>query len=413
MRAPQDSPFSPGSDSVPQIWAGRRAQITDFRQVLRPRRLAGTPERGRIILGEPGSGKSSLTRRLAQEAAAAGAWTTGQIRATLDGDPLGRLATELLHLADRAGLPHARDRRIGSLLDRVESISLSGASLTIRPQHQDTDPSYALAQLLIEVGRQAQRAGDVLVLLHIDEIQNITDDATRSQLLIALGDALAHEEPAMIPGGVTVQRALPLAVYLSGLPDFLSLASASSGATFVRRFQTTALEGINDADLRDALRPFITTGWPVPDHEGSTTPIVMTPRAVELIVALACNEPFLFQLAGERAWFAGSGEVITEEEVLSGWEGARYEAELHATRLLNRLPERERAVLDAMSQIEPEQRSASQIAALMGYDTPARIGSALQRLDLERRIIARGRTYTFRNRMLEAYLTSDWPRAPR
>ena len=53
MRDSTDNPFSPGSDTVPEIWAGRLAQINDWRDVLRPRLLRGLPERGRTILGEP------------------------------------------------------------------------------------------------------------------------------------------------------------------------------------------------------------------------------------------------------------------------------------------------------------------------------------------------------------------------
>ena len=55
-------------------------------------------------------------------------------------------------------------------------------------------------------------------MIHIDEVQNITDEHARSQLLIALGDALNHEEPTTLPGGLSVGSALPIAVYLIGLP---------------------------------------------------------------------------------------------------------------------------------------------------------------------------------------------------
>ena len=66
MRTPLDSPFSPGSDTVPRVWAGGTSQLGDWRDVLRPRRVAGIHERGRTVLGEAGSGKSSLVRRIAR-----------------------------------------------------------------------------------------------------------------------------------------------------------------------------------------------------------------------------------------------------------------------------------------------------------------------------------------------------------
>ena len=80
MRSPLDSPFSPGSDTVPEGWAGRTSHLSDWRDVLRPRRAAGLHERGRTILGEAGSGKSSLVRRIAREASQSGDWTTPQLR---------------------------------------------------------------------------------------------------------------------------------------------------------------------------------------------------------------------------------------------------------------------------------------------------------------------------------------------
>ena len=87
-------------------------------------------------------------------------------------------------------------------------------------------------------------------MIHIDEVQNITDEHARSQLLIALGDALNHEEPTTLPGGLSVGSALPIAVYLTGLPEFADMAGVLSGATFARRFQTTTLKTIDNDELQ-------------------------------------------------------------------------------------------------------------------------------------------------------------------
>ena len=132
MRTPLDSPFSPGSDTVPHVWAGRVEQLSDWRDVVRPRRRAGVHERGRTILGEAGSGKSALVRKIAHSAAAEGDWTTPQLRIPSGTDPVKRVASALLRLASDAGLPSARERRIADLLGRVESIAASGFGLTVR-----------------------------------------------------------------------------------------------------------------------------------------------------------------------------------------------------------------------------------------------------------------------------------------
>ena len=408
MRSPLDSPFSPGSDTVPEVWAGRTSHLSDWRDVLRPRRAAGLHERGRTILGEAGSGKSSLVRRIAREASQSGDWTTPQLRIPSGTDPLKRVASALLDLSAAAGLAAAREKRIGDLLSRVETVAASGVSLSVRAQ-DGPEPYIALTDLLIEIGRAAIRHGDVMVVIHIDEVQNISDENARSQLLIALGDALTHEETVDVPGGLQIERGLPIAVYLTGLPEFAGMTGARKGATFARRFRTTTLGAIDDDALTSALQPFVTEGWPIADDAGGVGRVFMEPAAQRAIVELAHGEPFLFQLAGERAWYAGTDDIITAEHVRTGWHDAAPEAEAHVQRILDRLPPRERHFLEAMAALPPEERTLTNIARSMGYERTTDAGPTAQRLDLTRGIIRRGRPYDFRHRAVGAYLTSEWP----
>jgi hypothetical protein len=408
MRTALNSPFSPGSDTVPEVWAGRTEQLSDWRDVVRPRRIAGLPERGRTILGEAGLGKSALVRRIARDAAAAGDWVTPQLRVPSGADPLKIVASAILKLADQAGLASSREATIKKSLSRVQAVAASGISLSLR-QKEGPEPYIVLTELLIEVGRAAIAEGNVMVLIHVDEIQNITDENALSQLLIALGDALTYEEPITAPGGVRVARSLPIAVYLTGLPDFADMTDARKGATFTRRFKTTVLTAIDDDDLASALQPFIITGWPVSDELGGITRISLEPAAAEAIIDLCCGEPFLFQLAGEQAWYAGTGSIITRVQVLAGWKRARPEAVTHVERILERLPKRERDFVQAMAELPTKERTLTRIATEMGYEKTTDAGPTSQRLDSVRGIIERGKPYTFRHRAVEAYLTSDWP----
>ena len=408
MRSPLDSPFRPGSDTVPEVWAGRTSQLSDWRDVLRPRRAAGLHERGRTILGEAGSGKSSLVRRIAREASQSGDWATPQLRIPSGTDPLKKVISALLDLSAAAGLPAAQEKRIGDFLGRVETLSASGVSLSMRAQ-DEPEPYVILTNLLIEIGRAAIRRGDVVVIIHIDEVQNIGDENALSQLLTALGDALTHEETVDVPGGLRIERGLPIAVYLTGLPEFADMTGARKGATFARRFRTTTLGAIDDDALRSALQPFVTEGWPIADDAGGVGRVFMEPAAQRAIVELACGEPFLFQLAGERAWYAGTDDLITAEHVRTGWRDAAPEAEAHVQRILDRLPPRERHFLEAMAVLPPEERTLTNIARSMGYERTTDAGPTAQRLDLTRGIIRRGRPYDFRHRAVGAYLTSEWP----
>lgn len=408
MRDAADNPFSPGSDIIPAVWAGRVEQLSDWRDILRPRLLSGKAERGRTILGDPGLGKSSLVRRIAAGAKRTGDWVTPQLRIPSGTDPLKRVAAAILDLAEQAGLPASREARIATALDRVQAVSVSGIGLTLR-NHDGPEPYSALTDLLVEIG-QAAIARSQVAVIHIDEVQNIGDDTVLSQLLIALGDAITFETDVTLPGGVIASRALPIAVYLTGLPDFAEMAGARRGATFARRFKTTTLSPLGDDDLAAALQPFVLDGWEVSDGDGGLARIRMTPEAVDAILHLCQGEPFLFQLAGERAWYAGTAPTITRDDVLRGWLGAVPEAADHVDRILSRLPGREREFLEAMARLEPAERLHSRIAEEAGFAKATDAGPTARRLDEKRGIISRGKPITFRHRAIGAYLTSDWPR---
>ncbi len=407
MRDALTNPFSPGSDVVPPVWAGRVSQLSDWERVVRPRRVAGLYERGRTILGEAGLGKSTLVRRVAATAARQGDWVTPQLRIPAGADPLRAVAGAVLALADEAGLAAARERRLTDLLERVRAVSAGGISLAM-DRGGGPEAYRALTELLVAVGTAAIDR-DVAVVVHVDEVQNITDEKTLSQLLVCLGDAGSHEVEVAVPGGARITRVLPVAVYLTGLPEFAETTGSLAGATFARRFATTVLDPISDDDLRLALHEFVTPGWEVADGRGGVGTIRMEEEAVEAIVGLCCGEPFLFQLAGERAWYAGTAPVITARDVYDGWSAARTEAAAHVERILQRLPPKERELVRVMAEMPGGERTATNIARALGYDSVTKIGTATQRLDTTRGIITRGKPYTFRHRAIESYLTSDWP----
>lgn len=411
MRTALNNPFQPGSDVVPAVWAGRVNQIGDWRDVLRPRLMAGLFERGRTILGEPGLGKSSLVRRIADDASAQGDWVTPQIRIALGTDPIARLAAELLVLAKKAGLPASREAKIGTLLKRVQTVSAGAAgvsaNVTLREGSAE-DAHVTLTELLAEIGRAAITQGKV-VLIHLDEVQNIDDDNALSQVLVALGDAITRSVTVTVPGVGDVERSLPIAVYLTGLPEFDDASDTRKGATFARRFKVVLLQPLTDDDLRSALSLFISPGWEVPLDEGELGTVHMEPAAIERIISACQGEPFLFQLAGERAWYAGTSSLISEADVEQGWNEATEEARSHVERILSRLPTREREFLVAMADLPPSERTFSKIATAMGHEKEANAGPTSQRLDRVRGIISRGKPYTFRHRALEALLTSEWP----
>src|SRR5699024_3625249 len=229
-------------------------------------------------------------------------------------DPLKRVGTALLDLARQAGLPAATEKGIGDLLHRVESVAAAGLSLTLREQ-PGPEPYTTLTELLLEIGRAAIARGDVVALIHIDEVQNITSEAALSQLLIALGDALAHEETVTAPGGMAISRALPIAVYLTGLPEFADMAGARKGATFARRFQSTTLTPLEDDDLSAALQTFLLAGWDVPSQGGGISHVHMEPAAGELMAELEPEDRTLTRIAAEMGFAKVSDAGVTAQRL--------------------------------------------------------------------------------------------------
>lgn len=406
MRTPLNNPFSPGSDIVPEVWGGRTEQLTDWTQRVRPRRLTGMAESARTILGEPGLGKSTLVRRIARDAVAAGDWVTPQLRIPERTDPFKPVAAALLDLARQAGLAASQEHRLTGLISRVSGISVHGWGVELA-KGAGPDPHTTLTELLVEIGLAGIRQNKV-ALIHLDEMQNVTDEAALSQLLIALGDAITRLVPVEVPGG-TLERTLPLAVYLTGLPDFEDKAGANRGATFARRFDVQVLGPLSDADLTQALQPFLFHGWETTDADGSPLRVHMAPDALQTIVRLCHGDPFLFQLAGQQAWDAGTGATITRDEVVSGWTRTKRRALSHVERILARLPERERDFLEAMARLPEAERTLTRIAKDAGGHTAAQAGPTAMRLDTVRGLIDRGRPYAFRHRAVEALLTSSWP----
>lgn len=148
-----------------------------------------------------------------------GDWVTDQLRIPPATDALKRVAKALLAIADQAGLSTRTEKSLTALLDRVRSIAALGVSVSLS-QPEGEEAYTALTDLLVEIGRAAIKA-NVMVLICIDEIQNITDEAILSQLLISLGDALAKEVTVPAPEIVRSHDTFP-SRYISPASQILS-----------------------------------------------------------------------------------------------------------------------------------------------------------------------------------------------
>ena len=117
------------------------------------------------------------------------------------------------------------------------------------------------------------------------------------------------------PGGMAISRALPIAVYLTGLPEFADMAGAMKGATFARRFRSTTLSPLEDDDLSAALQTFLLEGWDVPSDGGGITHVHMEPGAVEVMAELEPEDRTLTRIAAEMGFAKGSDAGVTAQRL--------------------------------------------------------------------------------------------------
>ena len=371
VRTAVNNPFEPGSGAVPTVWVGRDDELADVEHRLVPRRTLGLFERGRTYLGDPGLGKSVLVNRIADERRATGDLVAGPLRLARGRDPLVAMADALLPLAS------AGDRfaaRVEAALDRVRELGLLGATLGLDAQVEDRYRS--LAELLTGLGEVAAET-DRLLVLRVDEVQNLAGDRL-SQLLTLLGDLLEQRSPTTDVTGQVVEEYLPVIVLLSGLPQFPERA-AEAGATFSRRFATTYLQPFDDDEVRAALTYAFADGFEVLTAQGPAR-VGLEVAAREELITRCLGDPFLFQLAGAAAWDAGSGPLITADEVSAGWTRARREVDAHLRSRLTGLTELQLTVLAAAARLADPLADGTEIARAAGRRTSSDIGSTLQGL---------------------------------
>lgn len=400
-------PFSPGSDEIPSVWAGREAQLADGSAAAR-RRLAGVYERGRAVLGEFGIGKSVLANRIAADLRSDGHWVAAAVRLPVHVDPVRLLAEALQQLAVERSVDRAIGARASGLLGRIEQLTLPvvGGGVKIRAADRDPLAYRDVHRLLVALCGLAREQGRLLVV-RVDEVQNASSSGL-SQLLTVLGDALDGATAERDAVGIGRERKLPLIVYLSGLPDFRERV-AEAGGTFARRFKTWELEGLDEPEIRTALAPFESEGWPILGDRGPAR-VHMEPGAADHIVDRCLGDPFLFQLAGEAAWNAGAGPVITRDETVRGWRLIRREVVRYVEGRLTGLGELQLRYLEAAAGLDEDEATAAAVAAALGHDGSPRLASTAQRLDERHRLIRReaGRV-RFRAPAVRAFLRGDWP----
>ena len=396
------NPFVPGHDAVPEVWAGRHAELADFRGYLRPRRVAGEFERGRAVLGQPGIGKSVLVNRIAEEAQAMGDIVMPPVRVHRGADPLVAVADALVRAVDDHQLAARVTRQAMEALRMIAPLRIGDAGLALNAPARQSAPR-AITAALVDLGTIARRE-DRAVLVRLDEVQNVAEDPVAlSALLIALGDAASATVTERDVAGNAHDRHLPVMVYLTGLLDLLDAAEgdalARAGVTFGRRFAKSSLDWLTDDEVRHALVVFTGEGWRTAEDR-----VTATAGAIDRLVAAAAGDPFVFQLVGAAAWNASpTHPVITSADVDEAVAACREEVEDHVQRILEPLPPLERDAFEALVALDPGLRSTKAVADELGR-TSTSLGPTMRRLERRRLIRRDGRRTHVTARLAERHL---------
>lgn len=369
MRDPAGSPFTPGYGVLPQVWAGREREFRDFDEVVVPRVRGRTYEQARIITGNRGVGKTVFLAQLAEEAADADdlvVATTARSGGSVVAQLVADVASSLHAASTAAAVTDAIDatlrRRIGlSVGTRGVDLELGSATTG-----EDLDALVrSLATLLERAARVAADRGGLL-LLTVDEAQN-ADPVGLEAVCHVLADVQNRHDRTSGPHGEAARAYLPLAVYLAGLPS-LPERIRTSGSTFFERSHPLDFGVLRDPDVTVAIRRML---------DGADVGI--EPEALDRLVELIGGYPYFLHLYGKHAWMAGTGDIVTLDEV----EAAAGTASQDLARFYG---ERVRGLGDvaydwlaAAAELPAEDRTAGNVARGLGR-TSSQLGSTVDAL---------------------------------
>jgi hypothetical protein len=304
------NPYTPGAGTPPRELAGRGTELRRFDMLLQ-RLAAGHGERGIVLQGLRGVGKTVLMREFADRAAARG-WGVGRLEATSGVDLRAEIADMAVGALRQIG---ARARAREALLRAarfVKAFTLKatgdgGVEFSVDLEAALSEPIGSAIErdtikLFAELG-EAAAANDTGVVFLIDEMQLLGREDLEAIC------AAAHRAS---------QDSLPVAVVGAGLPILPArLAEAKSYAE--RLFVFPDLGALDEAAARQAIvRPAETAiaGRPVGYEEA----------AVDAILELSERYPYFLQAYGLQAWSAApEGDLIRARDVERAAAPAREE----------------------------------------------------------------------------------------
>jgi hypothetical protein len=342
------NPFAPGAGHQPPELAGRDRIIDDASVVL-ARIIKGRPDRGHLLLGLRGVGKTVLLNRIERLALDLG-FHVALIEAP-EGKPLAdlllpKLKAILVKLSRQERTRELAMRALGVIRSfaSVFKITLAGAEIEVKAEDgvaDSGDLESDLPELLIVVGETAAAAASGVAIL-IDEVQYLS----------------AKDLTALIVSMHRVsQRGLPVVLFGAGLPQIAKLAGdAKSYAERLFRYPPV--------DKLDAEAAAAAIQKPI-EEEGAA----IDPPAVELIRERTQGYPYFLQEWGYHAWDTAAASPITVGDVENASIDAtnRLDDDFFRVRF-DRLTDREKDYMRAMAHLGPGPHTSGDIAGSLKID---------------------------------------------
>jgi hypothetical protein len=348
MNAAED-PFAPGAGSPPPQLAGRDEVLENARIALQ-RIISGTPDRGHLLLGLRGVGKTVLLNRIEALASDAG-FHTVEIEATEQGNLPEVLAPHLrsvLVKLSRSELAKDVARRGLVTLRNFASafkVTLGGIEIGVEAEDEGADTGNLeidLPDLLGSIGAAAKAAGGGVAIL-IDEVQYLSSEEL-SALLRSM-----HR---------VTQKGLPVVLFGAGLPQLAALAGEAQSYA-ERLFRYPTIDKLDDRAAAEAIQePLCRRG------------VEIDSDAIKEITRATGGYPYFLQEWGSHTWRKAVASPIRATDVQEASEDALLQLDNDFFRVrFDRLTPMEREYMRAMAELGPGPHSSGAIAKAMGKST--------------------------------------------
>lgn len=340
------NPFAPGAGHQPPELAGRDQIIEDARVALE-RVIRGRPDRGHLLLGLRGVGKTVLLNRIESCAEGLGYYTV-PIEAPEDKPLVELMAPKLrgilikLSRHDRAKDLAARGLGVLRNLASAFKVTIGGVEVEVIPEPgiaDSGDLEMDLPEMLVALGRVAQAAGSGVAIL-IDEVQYLSS-SDLSALIVAI-----HR---------VSQKSLPVILFGAGLPQIAKLAGDAKSYS-ERLFRYPPVDKLDREAALAAIEK------PLADEDAA-----ITPEAVEKVYSRTQGYPYFLQEWGYHSWDVAGASPITSDdvEVASIDATNRLDEDFFRVRF-DRLTDREKDYMRAMAALGPGPHRSADIAGELG-----------------------------------------------